>query len=66
MNMRIHYLVTGVALIFLGLVITHPRHLTSPSTPERSCKMVRGKMDCIYRYTEYKINKNTEVNYKLN
>lgn len=64
--MKVHYLVTCIALIFLGVVVTHPRSLSSPTVPERSCKMVKGKMDCISKFSEYKINKNTEVQYKLN
>lgn len=66
MNMKFHYMMTFLALIFLGLVITHPRHLTSPNLPERSCKMMKGKMDCFYKYTEYRINKNNEVQYRMN
>lgn len=65
MNIKVHYLVTICALFFLGVIISSPNS-TIRSPDERSCKMVKGRMDCFYKYSEYKINKNNEVQYNLN
>lgn len=66
MNKKIHYLITFGALIFLGMLITNPRTSSTSPTEERTCKMIKGRMDCFYKYTDYRINTNSEVQYKLN
>lgn len=65
MNIKLHYFVTFCALFFLGLIIKSPTPAHTQNA-ERSCKIVKGKMDCYYKYTEYRINKNSEVQYRLN
>lgn len=65
MNIQLHYLVTLCALFFLGVIITNPAS-TRNSHEERTCKMIKGRMDCLSRFSEYKINKNNEVQYKIN
>jgi hypothetical protein len=65
MNNKLHYIVTFSALFFLGLIIQNPGP-TPTQNAERECKIVKGKMDCFYKYTENRINKNSEVQYKLN
>jgi hypothetical protein len=65
MNIKLHYFVTFSALFFLGLILSSPVPGPAQNT-ERECKVIKGKMDCYYKYTEKRINKNTEVHYKLN
>ncbi len=65
MNIKVHYLITLCALFFLGVLISNPNKVNSGEN-ERSCKLVKGRMDCFNKFTEYKINNNTEVSYKLN
>lgn len=65
MNIKLHYFVTFSALFFLGLIIKNPDPLPGQNA-ERSCRVAKGKMDCYYKYTENRINKNSEVQYRLN
>ena len=65
MNTKLHYLVTFSALFFIGMIIKNPAPAPAQNA-ERACKIIKGKMDCYYKYTENRINKNTEVRYKLN
>ena len=66
MNIKVHYLVTLCALFFLGVIVTKPGQLIPNEKSERTCKLMKGKMDCFYKYSEYRINANYEVQYKLN
>ncbi|MBA2403862.1 MAG: hypothetical protein H0V66_03750 [Bdellovibrionales bacterium] len=67
MNIKVHYITTLCALFFLGVMINPGTKGSAQNDEhERSCKMVKGRMDCIYKYSEYRINKNSEVQYKLN
>lgn len=56
MNIKVHYLVTFIALCSFGVLIAKPEIFSSEQSIERLCKLERGKMECINRYTEYKIN----------
>lgn len=66
MELKLHYLVTLCALFVLGIIVAKPGKLLPTNAGERTCKMIKGKMDCFYRYTEYRINSNAEVQYKMN
>ncbi len=66
MNIKVHYLITLCALFFLGAIIVNPNFRNSPRHEERSCKLIKGKLDCYNKFSEYRINKNTEVQYNLN
>ena len=66
MKIREHYLVTLIALISIGVLIKNPGMNKPTQDQERVCKMNKGRMDCLYRYTDYRINKNSEIQYKLN
>lgn len=65
MNLKVHYLVTLCALFFLGIIISKPETVNMRNE-HRLCKLNKGRIDCFNKYTEYKINKNTEVSYNLN
>ena len=65
MKIKIHFLVTLGALFFLGVIIKTPDNYRPAQNDERNCKLIKGKMDCFYKYTENRINKNSEVQYKL-
>lgn len=66
MNIKVHYLVTLCALFFMGVLIKNPGLNRPTQDEERVCKMVKGRMDCLYKYSDYRINKNSEIQYKLN
>lgn len=66
MNIKVHYLITLCALFFLGAIIVNPSIRTKTQIEDRSCKLIKGKVDCYNKYSEYRINKNTEVQYNLN
>ena len=59
MNIKVHYLITLCALFFLGIIAI------KSGGSVRSCKIYKGRMDCHYKMTEHKINKNSDVQYKL-
>jgi hypothetical protein len=66
MNIKVHYLITLCALFSIGVLFKNPGLDRSTQDEERSCKMVKGRMDCLYKYSEYKIKKNSEIQYNLN
>ena len=66
MNIKLHYIVTICALFFLGVMLKNPNHNKPVHDEDRSCKMIKGRMDCVNKYSDYKIYKNSEVKYKLN
>lgn len=64
MEIRVHYLVTICALIFLGMMIVNPGLTRSGIKPgERICKMNKGRLDCLFVHGE-RIQKNSEVQYR--
>lgn len=65
MNLKVHYLISLCALFFLGVIISNPEKVNFRND-NRSCKLNKGRMDCFNKYSEYKIDKNTEVHYNLN
>lgn len=65
MNIKLHYIVTIIALFFLGMMVKNSKSQPMQNA-ERSCKVSKGKMDCFFKYTGNRINKNSEVQYKLN
>lgn len=66
MNIKVHFLITLCALFSLGVIISNPELTQKMQNNESSCKINKGQMDCFHKYSEYKINKNTEVQYNLN
>ena len=66
MNIKVHYLVTLCALFSLGVIISKPGITKEAQKSEGSCKVKKGRMDCLQKYSESRINKNTEVQYNLN
>jgi hypothetical protein len=66
MNIKVHYLITLCALFFLGAIIVNPSIKANSQNESRSCKLVKGKVDCLNKYSDYRINKNSEVQYNLN
>lgn len=66
MNIKVHYLVTLCALFSLGVIISKPGMIKDSQLTENSCKASKGRMDCLQKYSDYRINKNSEVQYNLN
>jgi hypothetical protein len=66
MTMKNHFLITALSLLFLGLLLAKPGSLFSDDREQRTCKVVKGKMDCFYKYSQYRINANHEVRYQFN
>lgn len=66
MNIKVHYVITLCALFFLGAIIVNPSIKDTSKNDSRSCKLVKGRVDCLNKYSESRINKNTEVQYNLN
>lgn len=66
MNIKVHYLITLCALFFLGAIIVNPSIRTNSQNESRSCKLVKGKVDCYNKFSEYRIYKNNEVQYNVN
>jgi hypothetical protein len=64
MNVQMHYIVTFCALVTLGLIIKKPGFDQRIKAGEHVCKMVKGKMDCYDRDSDYRINKNSVVLYR--
>lgn len=66
MDIKSHYIVTLCALFFLGVIVLKPGVMNPTSQrDERTCKLNKGRMECFYKYSEYKINKNSDVQYRL-
>jgi len=66
MNIKVHYFVTLCALFSLGVIISKPGMTKESQQTESSCKVKKGRMDCLQKYSGYRINKNNEVQYNLN
>ena len=66
MNIKVHYVITLCALFFLGAIIVNPSIKDNSKNDSRSCKLVKGRVDCLNKYSDSRINKNTEVQYNLN
>lgn len=66
MNIKVHFFVTIVSLLFLGVIAVKPEALHRANGEERSCRMMKGKMDCVVKNTGYQINYVGEVPYTLN
>lgn len=64
MNVRIHYFMTGSALLFLALILIKPS-LMNQNSGEENC-LAHGRTDCISRAQEYKMNNLGESRFLLN
>lgn len=51
-----HYLMTCLALLFLGLILAKPGASFSSSHLNRECKLVKGRMNCEAPVQEYQLN----------
>jgi hypothetical protein len=56
MELKKHYFITCAALFFLGMIITSPDSSFTPVRRERECKMVKGKMNCDSKHSDYRTN----------
>lgn len=56
MELRKHYFMTCAALFFLGIIVAKPGSSFYPAKENRECKLTKGKMECIYKNQEYKMN----------
>lgn len=66
MEIKLHYSITLVALFFLGLILKPFGSGHMEQKQERACHMIKGRIDCHYKYTDYNINKNSDVKYSSN
>jgi uncharacterized protein (UPF0179 family) len=56
MNIRKHFFMTFAALFFLGLIVAKPGETFYPAKEMRDCKLDKGKMTCVEKGQEYRIN----------
>lgn len=56
MDIKNHFFMTFCALFFLGIIVAKPGDAFQPAKEERDCKLVKGKMACVYHYHEDRIN----------
>lgn len=63
MNIKVHYIVTICALFFLGVMIVNPAKTIDSREVGKTCELNQSHMDCFDRSTDYRINKNSEVQY---
>lgn len=66
MNLKLHFLMTALALVFLGVIAARPEVLYKLQNDQRVCTLNKGKPDCITKHVEYKINSISEVPYTIN
>ncbi|WP_408098385.1 hypothetical protein ACJVC5_05600 [Peredibacter sp. HCB2-198] len=65
MDVKNHFFLTFVALFFLGVIVAKPGETFQPAKEERDCRLVKGKMACVYHYHEDRItNTIGEVRYQ--
>lgn len=51
-----HIILTLLALFFLGFNFVQPGFLQRLQGEDRTCRLIKGRMDCYSKITEYKIN----------
>ena len=66
MNIKVHFFVTSVALLFLGIIAVRPGALHRVQGEESICRMTKGKMDCVVKNANYRINDMGQVPYSIN
>jgi hypothetical protein len=66
MQKNIHFIMTASALMCFGIIAVKPEALTKIQNEERVCKLNRGKMDCYFKYTNYRINHVSDIPQNLN
>ena len=65
MDIKNHFFMTFVALFFLGVIVAKPGDAFQPANEDRDCKLVKGKMACVYHYHENRItNTIGEIRYQ--
>ena len=60
MDIKNHFFLTILALFSLGVIVTRPGNTFRPVNEDRSCKLDKGKMTCVYHYQEDRISKTIE------
>lgn len=67
MNARVHYLLTILSLLFLGLIATKPDVLRREKFAMRVCKEHKGKIDCKNQSLENRIQMtfNKQINWPI-
>ncbi|HXH76639.1 MAG TPA: hypothetical protein VNJ08_16830 [Bacteriovoracaceae bacterium] len=62
MNVKVHYLLTAIALVFLGFSISNGDILQQLQGEDRTCNLIMGNIDCVSNHADYKINHAEVIN----
>lgn len=65
MSLKLHFVITALALLSLGVIAAKPEVLYHLQSGDRICTLNKGRPDCIIK-TEYRINSISEVPYVIN
>lgn len=66
MQQNVHFIMTVAALMLFGIIAVKPEALQKLQNENRICNYNKGKMDCYFRHTTYRINYVSEASNDLN
>jgi hypothetical protein len=66
MQQNVHFIMTVAALVLFGIIAVKPEALQKLQNESRICNLNKGKMDCYFRHTTYRINSISEASANSN